>query len=279
LNVNNAADVYSLISKEHFKELLEIANSIKPLDVDNLYNEYVTGNKVLDDMQLRWEKSLSSETGPDFSIYGEDAYLNESFRCWKNYARKYVQMIKKYCSREDSCINPNDINCVVDLGCGCAFSTVALSDIFKNATIYGTNVQGTISFAIDEFVTSNIDNCVMLDESHNASLPKSPDIVFASEFFEHLTDPINLLVQLIDAYKPKYFIFANTFTQMSIGHFNTYVDFYGEEHSGKSISREFNNTLRKNGYVKVNTGFFNNRPQIFMLVEDIEEKATDVELW
>ena len=62
----------------------------------------------------------------------------------------------------------------------------------------------------------------------------------------------------------QYFIFANTFGQMSLGHFNSYFD-NGNEYAGKQVSRKFNNTLRENGYTKVETNFFNHRPSIFKL--------------
>jgi SAM-dependent methyltransferase len=288
--VDDTRDVFNLITKDDFKNFVNLAKSLKSdINVDFLYNEYIGGNKCLDTLQERWEKSLVSTDGPDFSVYGEDMYLNESFRCWKNYARRYVQNIKKYCDREDACINKDEIKCVVDLGCGNAFSTIGLADIFKNSIIYGTNVKGTISYKMCEIVTSKIDRCVIIDEAHNDSLPQKPDIVFASEFFEHLTNPINLLNTIICKYKPKYFIFANTFTQMSIGHFNTYYDIKGNAFAGKNISKEFNNSLRKNGYKKVDTGFFNSRPQIFILEdeskvhdlskEDKEENQIKNNLW
>lgn len=274
--VKDASDILKFISKDHFYNFLLLAKSLKcSIDVDNLYNEYINNNKCLDALQERWEKSLEDENGPDFSVYGEDEYLNESFRCWKNYARRYVQNVKKYCDREDSFINKDEIKCVVDLGCGNAFSTIALADIFKNAVVYGTNVKDTISYDMCEIITSKIDRCKIIDETHNDSLPNTPDIVFASEFFEHITNPIDLLDKIVNKYKPKYFIFANTFTQMSIGHFNEYYDMSGNKHCGKSISKEFNNYLRRNGYVKVDTGFFNSRPQIFMLKDNDKNLITN----
>lgn len=122
-----------------------------------------------------------------------------------------------------------------------------------------------MQYAINVHVTDNIDDIHIYDENEAFSL-NNVDMVFASEFFEHLTNPIEYLTKLIKTYRPKYFVFANTFGQMALGHFNSYFD-DGCEYVGKQVSRRFNKVLRENGYVKVETGFFNHRPSIFKLAD------------
>jgi hypothetical protein len=86
----------------------------------------------------------------------------------------------------------------------------------------------------------------------------SCDMIFASEYFEHIINPISHLLELIKL-QPKYFIVANTFGQRAVGHFD-YYQLDGSMVSGKEISKVFNNTLRKSGYEKVETTLWNNRP-------------------
>lgn len=89
------------------------------------------------------------------------------------------------------------------------------------------------------------------------------DFVFASEYFEHIENAVEHLTDIIDTCNPKYLIIANSFNTISIGHFNEYL------HSGlkipaKNMSKLFNLTLKKRGYIKVKTSFWNNRPSFFV---------------
>lgn len=263
--VSNPNEIFGKIKKSDFKELLTIANKYRQLPIEELYQSYVNDNKKLELMSKEWEQSVLKGS-PNFSVYRDDYYINEVFICWKEYSRKYLLILQKYLDREDCKINKNEIKSILDLGCGCGYSTIGLKSLFPNAIVSATNLKGTLQYDIDKHVTNNIDGCYIYDENDAFDLG-NVDVVFASEFFEHLIEPIDYLVKLIDIYRPKYFIFANTFTRMAIGHFNSYR-YNGCEYIGGQISRKFNNTLRENGYVKVDTGFFNNRPQVFKLANN-----------
>jgi len=54
-------------------------------------------------------------------------------------------------------------------------------------------------------------------------------------------------------------IIANTFSGKAIGHFNQY-EYRGNYYDGKRMSKMFNNVLRDNNYIKVETNCWNNRP-------------------
>jgi len=257
--VEKPEEIFNKIHKEDFINLINIAKKYEYIPEKMLIEEYETGNKILQQLQDRWVKSLS--TSPDYSVYAHPAYMNESFVCWKLYARRYIKQLKKYLTQPNCELDLSKIHTILDLGCGCAYSTVGLKAVFENATVVGTNLPGTLQFNIDKDVTENIDGCEIIDEEHTLHLP-SVDMVFASEFFEHLTNPIDLLAALIDTYNPKYFVFANTFTKMSIGHFPHY-SYNGAIYLGSEITRIFGTYLRKHGYRRVHTNFFNGRPQIY----------------
>jgi hypothetical protein len=87
------------------------------------------------------------------------------------------------------------------------------------------------------------------------------DVVFASEYFEHIQNPIDHLNELIVMYAPKYFIICNAFNTRSIGHFNYYERGTIEE---EKISKIFNNKLKSYGYEKIKTTLFNNKPNVWV---------------
>lgn len=271
LTITKPEDIFTHIGKNDFLSLLKLAKSYDAtIDVDKLYNDYIDGNKELQSVYKEWEESVH-RCKPNFTLYGRDVYINEAFMCWKLYSRRYLLLLRKYLKRADCVIDTRDVKTVLDLGCGCGYTTVGLSSIFPDATVFGTNLSGTLQYKIAEDVCRDFPNCIICDESHNANLHKSPDLVFASEFFEHLDSPLVLLDAIVEKYRPKYFVFANTFTKMSLGHFEQYYD-GNKVFTGKDMSREFTKRLKKLGYVKVPTKFFNNRPSIYILQEPVKKK-------
>lgn len=255
--------VLQRIKKHDFLYFLNCAKQFKSIDADSIYKAYCEGNSNLPPLYERWEKSVENNAF-DFSVYDDDAYLNEAFYCWKKYARTYILLLKKYVYSKSCEMNVDDVQSVIDLGCGCGYSTVALKSVFNNAKIVGTNLKNTLQYKIDEEICRQFEDCSMIDESDTLNLGRV-DVVFASEFFEHLQSPKELLSALIGVYQPKYFIIANTFTKMSLGHFNSYI-WDEDEMSGKEVSRKFNDYLRASGYVDLDTGFFNHRPKIWKKV-------------
>ena len=258
--VDTPSAIFNKITRADYEQLVNVACKYGDFVSEELYAYYDSGERVLSELCDHWERSLNAGT-PDFSVYSHPVYVYESFNCWKQYARRYLKLMAHFDAFQ---FDKYSVNSVIDLGCGCAYSTVALKSIFPEATIVGTNLKGSLQYSIDEDVLENIPDCYMVDESQTLALPKV-DVVFASEFFEHLPEPVELLRGLVSTYSPKYFVFANTFTRMSIGHFQTYYD-RGVPYTGINISRYFNHYLRNHGYVKIDTGFFNSRPQIFKFV-------------
>jgi len=269
--VEKAENIFDKIHRSDFEELANIASLYDDISSEELCKYYDDKNQILEDLKKEWEKSLE-EDAPNYSVYGHPAYLNESFVCWKTYSRKYVKLIKQYLKTKDCEINVGEVENILDMGCGCAYSTIALKAVFPNAHIIASNIKDTLQYKIDKYVTDNIDGCDIIDEKDTFNLEKI-DMIFASEFFEHLVSPIDLLSKIIQTYKPKYIIFANTFTQMAIGHFKKY-NVYGKWEDGHSTSRAFNKCLRLNGYCKIDTGFFNNRPNIYKLCGENDSKNT-----
>lgn len=92
--VSEPNKIFDKIKKEDFKQLLEIANQYKPLQVEELYHSYINGNERLAALHKKWEQSII-DGSPDYSVYDDDAYMNEVFICWKEYSRRYLLLLKK----------------------------------------------------------------------------------------------------------------------------------------------------------------------------------------
>jgi 2-polyprenyl-3-methyl-5-hydroxy-6-metoxy-1,4-benzoquinol methylase len=227
-------------------------NQIKFFKNQNIPYEDLREMKVL---EARWYKAL--ETGkPDYSVYASPFYFVDIWVCWVTYSRKYLQMIQSPKSMTGKSIvqDMGNVRTVIDLGCGFGYTCAAWKSIYPSAQVIGTNLAETPQYKM----------CVDLSSQYGFSVTDtydniSADVVFASEYFEHIIDPIAHLTDIIRKCNPKYFLIASTFNSPSIGHFNEY-EYKGKLYSGTRMSRMFNDALRHYGYEKVKTNCWNNRP-------------------
>lgn len=207
------------------------------------------------ELEQRWYASLKTGT-PDYSVYADPYFLSDVWACWVVYSRRYLREIQKLLHCFSDCTR------VGDLGCSFGYTTAALKEMFPQADVYGTNVDGPqFDVAMDVGRTRGFKIV--------SSCQEDTDLIFASEYFEHFQRPLEHLREVLETCRPKYLIVANAFGALSIGHFNTYLD-AGDllgyrEISSRSIGRQFNKELRSRGYKQVETGFWNNRPAVWGL--------------
>jgi len=209
------------------------------------------------EMENRWYASLRSGC-PDFSVYADDLYPADVFACWRIYSRSYLRSLLTLSMLPPTGIagDMGRIRSVVDLGCGLGYTTAALGRMFPDAVVVGTNFPGTVQA---RFATR-------MGKRYGFSLVTGPrdvghqcDLIFASEYFEHIESPLDHLEEIIDALRPKFLIVANAFGAISVGHFERYV-VGGRSMTGKEASLRFNRRLRTRGYEKVRTRCWNGRP-------------------
>jgi hypothetical protein len=206
------------------------------------------GNDYQKELELRWYKSL--ELGEiDYSIYGDKYYFTDIFYCWWKYSRKYIQLL--------STLNYTPKK-VIDVGNGIGYSTRQLKEIYPDAEVIGLNVIDTLQYKFnleycDDKGYRMIDDLSTIDEC---------DLIFASEFLEHIQKPIEYLDKFIRL-NPKYIVLANSFNTYSMGHFTTYI-VDDKEIDQTKISRIVNAYLKGKNYKKVKTKFWNNKPTIWM---------------
>ena len=139
-------------------------------------------------------------------------------------------------------------------------STAALKQTFPKNIVYGTNLPDTTQWKFNKLLSEEYDYKLIDDLK---KLPRDIEFVFASEYFEHFPDPINHLTDVLTYCNPKILVCANTFKPDSIGHFDNYS--HGSEVlTPKEISREFTKFLKDNGYIKLKTKLWNQRPTIYL---------------
>lgn len=237
---------------EAINRFLEEYSSISTIDkvkakklIKNAYNrDNMSYQKELED---RWYASLLTDN-PDYSVYNDEYYFTDVFYCWWVYSRKYIKSLAKLA------ITPTS---VVDVGNGIGYSTRQLKEIFPNARVVGINIKDTTQHKFNDHYKKDY-KYEMTDDL--ASLG-SCDLIFASEFLEHIKSPCEWIDTVIKL-NPIYIVLANSFNTHSVGHFTSYL--INEKLIDQSkVSRIINNYLRKNGYSQVKTGFWNNKPTIW----------------
>jgi hypothetical protein len=203
---------------------------------------------ALQELEREWYASLAAGK-PAFDVYERTEYLGDLWACWALYSRKYVNNLAGLPGIRVG------VNVVADVGCGLGYSTAALRAAFPGATVFGTNLPGTIQTAFAERLGVELGFDVV------PALDRPVDLLFASEYFEHFQEPVAHLRDLLRA-EPSVVVTASTFNAASIGHFPAYL-IDGETLDGPATSRRFNNELRSSGYAKIETGFWNNRPAVW----------------
>lgn len=247
------------INKDKAKKIIE--------ETKKYYNGVLL-DSYAKELEDKWYLSLEKHK-PDYSVYGDKYYFTDIWCCWQMYSRNYVLTFIKSILKKNSqklIHYLNDVKVIVDLGCGLGFTTALLSHIFPNAKVFGTNIKGTDQYKFCEKL-SNSFNFKMIEED---DMPKHIDLIFASEYFEHIEDAEQNIQKIIYKHNPKYLYLANSFNTKSVGHFLKYK-FKGENSEvitdQKNISRQFNNLLRCWGYDNIKLNNWNNKPRLWEKVK------------
>ena len=204
------------------------------------------------DFEKAWHQSVSNGT-PDYSIYDGERYVPEATACYLVYAKRYIRTSAKFIEGKWA------VNEIWDLGCGIGASTALLKLIFPEANVFGTQLPSDQRRVAEE-----------LSKTHGFqiadSMKSSGDaVVFMLDYLEHFECPTDHLKTIIEQ-KPKLLVMANSFGATAVGHFPKYK--IGDSLFGnKETGRHFSKWLKNNGYKKVETGFYNNRPAIWERAE------------
>lgn len=203
-------------------------------------------------LEMRWYQSLATGA-PDYSIYDTDEYLGDTWEVWLSCSRKYLRAVRK------AGIIPPGAS-ILDLGCGFGFTTAALAQMSPGSAVFGTQLETSRQMMTARRIgkANGFQVRGSVDE-----VPVPVDVVFGSEYFEHFHDPVAHLDEVLDL-SPKLLILANTFTRSSVGHFDTtgYLA-RGEPVPSAMMPGVFDGVLRDQGFVRMETGFWNNSPVVW----------------
>ena len=260
-------------NKDVLTDLLQRCDSVKPIDSERIRTLSELAAKAtnvggqlpgeLDMLLDKWYKSLDMNQ-PDYSVYGEDEYIAELWACWKVYSKTHLSNIQKDNSLFTTSISNQHKNdkIIVDLGCGFAYTTAAITQIFPESTVFGTNLDNTLQMSVAKTMATDYGFTMKTDASE---IGTTADLVFASEYFEHFEQPIEHLDYIVDTINPKAMLIANAFGPIAIGHFKNYsikinniIGF--EDIPAKQASKLFNERMKYHGYTKQNTKLWNSRP-------------------
>ena len=262
--------IFEKIKEKDFYELLGMCPSYSGVDKKLYFNEYkkhvenhLKKERVesrLKALEGRWYRSLSGQALPDYSVYNDPFYICDIWLCWTTYSRKGLLSIRNDKSLVSKSIVSliGDNKTIVDLGCGFGYTTAGLKELFKNSRVFGTNLKTSYQFNIAKDIGDKR-GFEVIENTDN--LPKI-DVVFASEYFEHIMNPIEHMYKILKK-NPKYLIIANGFNGMAIGHFN-YYEHIGKKYSASNMNIMFNKSLKMLGYEKIKTKIWNNRPAFWI---------------
>lgn len=209
----------------------------------------------------RWYDSLSNGP-PDYSVYGVDEYMADVWVCWMKYSRVYLRALKSKRSLGTgrSFLDTYDPKVILDLGCGMGWTTAAFAQLCPNAQVFGTNLKDTAQWSVASSMGKQY-GFEVVESCHE--IGEAPDLVFASEYFEHIVSPVQHMND-VASLKPKTWVIANAFRPRAIGHFPAYF-IGGKWEPNTNAGRLFNKALRQVGHESVKTKLFNNRPMIWKL--------------
>lgn len=205
--------------------------------------------RAMQALEDRWYVSLKAGI-PDYGVYDNNYYVSDIWACWVVYSRKSLKTLMPFLSFF------HGVTSIADLGCGIGYTTAGLKELFPSAAVYGTQLEKTFQYEVAKGLGRERGFAVF-----PVVQPKT-EFIFASEYFEHFEAPTAHLREVLAVAGPRYLVLVNSFGSLSIGHFSTY------QHEGRSVpnyqmGRTFNDVLRRSGYKKVETGFWNNRPAVW----------------
>lgn len=260
-------DVFKKIGKSKFLELLNEYKKHIEIDAPEFLRiaeshiKNSTGKEFsqsdfskFKSLQDRWYSEF------DYSAYDDPLYICDLWACWSIYSRKSILSLVSKKSLNGSSVVDLIGNCssVLDLGCGFGYTSAALKQVFPKAEIFATNIEGTVQYKVAEEI-SRVYNFSLTSE-----IPKKEfNLIFASEYFEHIKNPIEHLCDLIDKTHPRFMVIANGFNGIAIGHFTEYLH-HGKPISASKMSLVFNESMNQLGYKKIKTKIWNNRPAVWI---------------
>ena len=205
------------------------------------------------DLEDKWYASIQKGE-PDYAVYDDYYFFTEMWVCWAICSRGYLRTLLKPHVYDIV----KDVKTIADLGCGIGYTTASFTQMFPDSDVTGTNLEGTRQHRF----------CSIMGESYDFKMASDiqeldqADLVFASEYFEHILAPITHLEEILSRLNPKFLCVANSFNVHSVGHFDYYL--VGNDWIPASkLPVIFNRTMARYGYHKIEIKAWNNKPVLW----------------
>ena len=150
----------------------------------------------------------------------------------------------------------DQVKTVMDYGAGIGLTTCLIAKYFNNAQVSYFDINERHRNFFAQLNKDLVDNKIIIEDK-----PKTYDLVFCLELFEHFHDPLEFFNKYILPIASNYMVDVSSFSIHAPGHYPYYV------HDGKQlakkhgISRAFNNEVKKH-FDLVQTGW-NGRPKVY----------------
>jgi SAM-dependent methyltransferase len=267
-----------LVRYKKYQDIDILKSRIVSTEAINFHKKGAAHNpECLRSIEQRWYDHLYDENGPDFSIYDDDYYFAELWGCWAVFSRTYLRYLFKRASAmapdcEDFLVGCNasslhglfqDCKSIVDLGCGIAYTTAALKQLFPSSNVFGTNLENTRQYDFCKGMSEQFGFTVVPDVS---SIGKHVDLVVAFEYFEHIENATDHLDEVLTTLTPRFLLIANSFNTRAPGHFEFYTSVQQKRLPARMMTRRFGEVMQRHGYVRLNTKIWNNKPSVWILL-------------
>ena len=196
-------------------------------------------------LEKQWYDALPI---PDYSVYSHENYFIDVFLCWIMYSRKYIKNMRTLDIFDN-------LDTIVDLGCGPGFTTEALNEVFKPKRTVGTNIKRSCIGSGITWQWTHAKNIGIDVVTDIKEIDTQIDLIVAFEYFEHIEDPLTHLTDILST-NPKMLAVRNGWTGMAIGHFFD---------KGDNMENKFKSVMNAHGYTSTKH-FFNNEPKIWKRV-------------
>ena len=215
-----------------------------------------------------WDQVVARERDVS-EVYRAPSYLSDAWASWAGYTRTRLREAFGARFVDGGLLNAvPDPKVIVDLGNGLGLSTRALSEAYPGALVAGTNLPGSVQYALAEANSMGRFGqfkCVIeVDEWISGNGFERADIVVAMEYFEHFERPLQHLHGILTTLSPRVLLVANSFKLGAVGHWPAYFIEGRGTVTPRQAGTTFWNALREYGYERRESEVWNNRPAFWV---------------
>lgn len=238
--------VYEILKDEKILELNKIKDIAK----------YTEESPIRHTLLEQW--NLSNCT--DFNVYLNEDYQWDLVNCYTSISSDTIKRALRYLVLNEK--NWNNLSYFDDYN-GNGLTTLLL----QSKGIKDLSYYNNVDFQIKSL--NNICDKFGFDKPyHDKDRLKKYDVYFSLECIEHFKKPYEYIDEVIKYINDEGYLIItfngfNWTPDLSIGHFDTYINDDGKSYSGKQIKKFLYKRLESHGFKLIKSACWNSNPQIF----------------